>query len=134
MDKYYWDILPREDARRLINILVKQLGEQNISYGDQKHAIDSVRGSLDDLEAIREIIPKAAGIGTYVHKTASTVTSACISRAVDVTDIPFVTADVGRLKGCLRRSVGDARLDDVITNVGGTLQRAILIFKSATGK
>ena len=126
--------MPREDARRLIKALVKQLGEQNISYGDQKHAIDSVRGSLDDLEAIREIIPKAAGIGAYVHTTASIVTSACISRGVDVTDIPCVTADVGRLKGYLRRSVGDARLDDVIYPVGGNVQRAILIFKSATGK
>ena len=134
LDEYYWDILPREKATDFINTLTNQLGQPNVSHSHSK--VQKLRGSYQQLEAIRESILKYVGIGKKDKAAAIAEESEVTARSIELTNIPFITDDTDKLVEDLRGAIdqpGKVAVDDVVPRIKGNMQKAIVIFQSVAG-
>ena len=135
LEDYFWDIMSRETADDFIKQLQTEFGNSNVIRS--KHKITKLHGNHHQLEAIREIVPKLAGIGMSDKATATTITSQVLGRSLEVADIPFITESVEKLKHYLKDAVdqpGIVHVEDVISPIKGNMGRAIIVFQSTKGR
>ena len=135
LEDYFWDIMPREKADDLIKNLEAEFGNQNVIHS--KHKITKLHGNHHQLEAIREIVPKLAGIGKSDKATATTITSQVLARSLEISSIPFITDSVDKLKQYLKDAIdqhGRVHVEDIISPIKGDMGRAVIVFQSTKGR
>ncbi len=134
VDRYYWDVIPRDKAVDFIKALTRELNAANVSC--QKYSIQKLRGTYQQLKKIKESILQLVGIRISRGALAVEETGQILDRCVEVTDIPFLSDDLDKLKKALRHGIEQDRkvkVEDIISPVKGKMSRAIVTFASTEG-